>query len=83
MLYCIVTLYACCAVLSRSVMFDSVTPWSVAHQAPLSMGILQARILDWGCHAVLQGIFPTLGLLILFNLQKVMNGRVVSQREIQ
>ena len=26
---------------------DSVTPWTVAHQAPLSMGILQARILQW------------------------------------
>ena len=24
-----------------------VTPWTVAHQAPLSMGILQARILQW------------------------------------
>ena len=24
-----------------------VTPWTVAHQAPLSMGILQARILEW------------------------------------
>ena len=23
------------------------TPWTVAHQAPLSMGILQARILEW------------------------------------
>ena len=23
------------------------TPWTVAHEAPLSMGILQARILDW------------------------------------
>ena len=23
------------------------TPWTVAHQAPLTMGILQARILDW------------------------------------
>ena len=23
------------------------TPWNVAHQAPLSMGILQARILEW------------------------------------
>ena len=22
-------------------------PWTVAHQAPLSMGILQARILEW------------------------------------
>ena len=25
-------------------------------------GILQARILEWGCHALLQGIFPTQGL---------------------
>ena len=24
-----------------------VTQWSIAHQAPLSMGILQARILEW------------------------------------
>ena len=24
-----------------------VTPWTVAHQAPLSMGILQARTLEW------------------------------------
>jgi len=24
-----------------------VTPWTVAHQAPLFMGILQARTLDW------------------------------------
>ena len=23
------------------------TPWTVAHQTPLSMGILQARILEW------------------------------------
>ena len=26
---------------------DSVTPWNVARQAPLSMGILPARILEW------------------------------------
>ena len=32
---------------SHSVMSDSATPWTVAHQAPLSMGILQARILEW------------------------------------
>ena len=34
-------------VLSRSVMSDFSIPWTVAHQAPLSMGILQARILEW------------------------------------
>ena len=26
---------------------DSVTPWTVAHQGPLSAGMLQARILEW------------------------------------
>ena len=32
---------------SHSIVSDSATPWTVAHQAPLSMGILQARILEW------------------------------------
>ena len=36
-----------CAVLSHSVMSDSVTPWIAACQAPLSMGILQTRTLEW------------------------------------
>ena len=37
-----------CAVLSSSVMSDScVTPWTIARQALLSKGILQARILEW------------------------------------
>ena len=35
----------CCAVLSYGELFA--TPWTVARQAPLSMGILQARILEW------------------------------------
>ena len=38
-----------------------VTPLTVTLQAALSMGILQARILEWGCHGFLQGIFPTQG----------------------
>ena len=33
--------------LSRSVVSDSVTPWTVTHQACLSMRVLQARILEW------------------------------------
>ena len=37
----------CCAVLSCPVMSNSVTPWTAAYQAPLPMGILQARILKW------------------------------------
>ena len=32
---------------SRSVLFNSVTPWTVDCQAPLVHGILQARILEW------------------------------------
>ena len=32
---------------SPQVMRDSETPWTVACQAPLSMGFLQARILEW------------------------------------
>ena len=43
--------------LSRVQLFA--TPWTVARQAPLSMGILQARILEWV--ALLQGIFPAQG----------------------
>ena len=34
-------------VLSRSVLSDSATPWTVARKAPLSPGILQARRLEW------------------------------------
>jgi len=33
------------------------TPWTVAHQAPLSMRF--SRQEGMGCHALLQGIFPT------------------------
>ena len=35
---------------------------SVAHQTPLSLGALQARMLQLACHALLRGIFPTQGL---------------------
>ena len=37
----------CCVVLSHSVVSNSVTLWTIACQAPLSRGILQARILEW------------------------------------
>ena len=36
-----------CAVLSHSVVADSGTLWTAAHHAPLSMGIPQARMLEW------------------------------------
>ena len=35
------------AVLSCLVVSDVVTPWTVARQVPLPMGILQTRILEW------------------------------------
>ena len=37
------------------------TPWTVAHQAPQSPGILQARILQWVAMPTLLGIFTTQG----------------------
>ena len=44
---------------ARSVVFSSfVTPRVVARQAPLSMGFSR---MEWGCHFLLQGIFPTQG----------------------
>ena len=48
------------AVLCRSVMSDSATPRTVAHQAPLSMGS-PGKDTGVGCHSLLQGIFPTQG----------------------
>ena len=44
----------CCV---ASVVSNSVTPWTAAHQAPLSMGF--SRQEHWsGRHALLQGTFP-------------------------
>ena len=48
-----------CLVLSRVQL--SVTQCPVAHQAPLSIGILQARVLEWVAIYLLQGIFPMQG----------------------
>ena len=43
-----------------SIVSDSVTPWTVAHQIPV-LGIIQARILEWVSHCLRLGIFPTQG----------------------
>ena len=53
--------FVLCAGLSRSVKSVFATPWTAAHQAPLSMEILQVRILELSCHALLQGVFPAQG----------------------
>ena len=59
-----------------------VTPWTVAHQTPLSMGILQARILEWVAKPSSRGssrprdrthalyVWPPL-ILTLFNKQAI------------
>ena len=39
------------------------TPWTVAHQVPLSMGILQARILEKTCIQKLKNTCPPPGYL--------------------
>ena len=39
----------------------SVTPWTVAHQAPMSMGLSPGKNTGVYCHFHLQGIFPTQG----------------------
>ena len=46
-------------VLSRVWLFAA--PWIVAYQAPLFMGILQAKYIGVCCFALLQGIFPDQG----------------------
>ena len=40
---------------------NSVTPWTVAYQIPLSMGF-PSKNTGVGCRALLQGIFLTTGL---------------------
>ena len=39
--------FLCVCVLSGSVVSDSLRLWTIALQAPLSMWILQATILEW------------------------------------
>ena len=42
-----VCVHACVHIRVLSCIWLSVTPWTIAHQAPLFMGIFQARILEW------------------------------------
>ena len=46
-------------VLSHSVVSDSETPWTVAHQAPLCLWDFPGENTGVGCHFLLQGIFLT------------------------
>ena len=41
-----------------SVVSNSASPWTIAHQTPLSMEF-PGKNTGMGCHFLLQGIFPT------------------------
>ena len=49
------------------------TPWTVAHQAPLSMGFFRQEY--WrGCHALLQGDLPNPGIELAYLLSPALAG---------
>ena len=54
--------HACTHILGCSVVSDSVTPSTVAHQAPLSMGFSRQEILERIAISSSRGISPTQGL---------------------
>ena len=49
------------------------TPWTVIHQAPLSMGFSRHRCwkLESGCHFLLQGIFPPRDLAHFCGVERI------------
>ena len=49
----------CACMLTHSVTSDSATPWTVAHQAPLSVGFSRLEYTGVGCRSLLQGTFLT------------------------
>ena len=49
----------CCVCSVASVVSNSVTPGTAAHQAPVPMEFSRQEY--WSCHFLLQGIFPTQG----------------------
>ena len=52
--------YSLCAVLSFSIVWLFATPWTIDHQAPLSMEY--SKNIGAGYHFLLQGIFSTPGI---------------------
>ena len=63
-----------------------VTLWTVAHQAPLSLDS-PGKNTGMGCHALLQGIFPTLGsnssLLGLLHCRWILYGWATREAHLQ
>ena len=54
-------LWSVCVWKSLRCVWLFLTPWAIAHQVPLSMEFSRQEYCS-GCHALLQGIFPTQGL---------------------
>ena len=52
--------YYCCCCLVAKLCLTFVTPWTIAHQAPVY--VPSGKNTGVGCHFVFQGIFPTQGL---------------------
>ena len=57
--------HACLSAQSLSHAQLFATPWTVAHETPLSMGF-SSKNTGVGCHSLLQEIFPTQGLNLHF-----------------
>ena len=55
------------------------TPWTVAHQAPLSLRILQVRIWEWVAMLSSGGIFPTCISCLSCIVRQVLSGDGVSE----
>ena len=51
----------------------SVTLWTVAHQAPLSMGILQAKILEWAAISFSRAQFKSYNVSLFLFLLHVLS----------
>ena len=50
----------------------SVTPWTAAYQAPLSMGFFQARVLEWGAIAFSEECSNYCTIALISHTSKVM-----------
>ena len=66
---------------SHSVMSDSATPWTIAHQTSPSMEF-SGMSTGVGCHLLLQGIIPTQGLnpgLLVKPMGSILNSSISQQ----
>ena len=58
-----------------------VTPWTIAHKAPLSMGFPRQDLYWSGLHFLLQGIFPSQGSLEAIKIRLLTTEVIVAETE--